>query len=185
MVNLVLEKEWSWRKDADIYDEGHRPTRTDYPFWWYSVIGNEIELRKQVSRTFGIIFDSNKLVIEDTRTSAEKLNKKNSFYEIDSETASELERRSWMSLGEPEEVEKAPLEYTISHPSGGGAVYKFHPVTGKLWQTTWINSDGEITYKAMFEYNDKHFAVKYGNTLGDRWARVWDKEKSKYLWKQW
>ena len=185
MDNRILQKEWTWRSDAEIYDEGQRPTRTDYPFWWYAVIGDEIELRKQVSKTFGIIFDSNKLVIQDLRSAVEKIDKKNSYYELDSETASEIERRSWMTLGEVVEPERAPLEVTISHPSGGGAIYKFHPVHGRLWQTTWINQDGEIIYKAMFEYNDKHFSVKYGNSLGDRWARVWDKEKSKYLWKQW
>jgi hypothetical protein len=51
-----------------------------------------------------------------------------------------------------------------------------------MLQCTWISQDGEIIYKAMYVYNDKNFAVQYGNTAGDKWSKVWNKEKEKYIW---
>ena len=185
MGKLQLERPWEWNEQAVIYYDGQRPDRTDYPFFWYKVEGLEIALVKQVDKFFGVIFQENRWVEVDDRTVVEKLAKRNHVDDLDLETATELERRSWMTLGEVSDLEPTPREVIISHESGGHCIYKFHPVHGRLSQTTWINDCGEIIYKAMFEYNDKHFAVKYGNTLGDRWAKVWDKVKNKYIWKQW
>ena len=41
---------------------------------------------------------------------------------------------------------------------------------------------GNQIYKAMYVYNDKNFAVKYANTAGDKWEKVWNKQKEKYIW---
>jgi len=183
MPKYVLEKPWVWNEQAIMYYDGQRPQRTDFPFWWYRVQDLEISLVKQISQNCGIIFHENRWIEYDERTVVEKMAKRNVVEEMDSETATELERRSWMTLGEVEDLEPTPKEVVINHPSGGGAIYRFHPVHGRLWQCTWINSEGEIIYKSMFEYNDKHFAVKYGNSFGDRWAKVWDKEKTRYIWK--
>ena len=89
-----------------------------------------------------------------------------------------------MSLGEEINPEETPKEVTIVHPGGGGCIYTFHPVHGRMLQATWISQDGEIIYKAMYVYNDKNFAVKYGNTAGDKWAKNWNKEKEKYIWQK-
>ena len=182
MAKYVLQKSWVWDDNAVIY-YGAGPTRTDYPFFYYLQRDNNIQYRKQISKYCSIMFDENFWIVEDSRTVVEKLENKNAYLEMDSETATELERRSWMTLGEELDLEPTPKEVTIIHPNGGGAIYKFHPVHGRLLQCTWINQDGEIFYKSMFVYNDKNFAIKYGNTYGDKWAKVWDQEKKKYLWK--
>jgi hypothetical protein len=182
-MKLVLEKAWEWNDQALMYFDTQRPVMEKFPFWWYHIENNEIRLIKQVSKNFGVIFDENRWIEQDDRSTVEKLDNRNAFYEIDAETATELERRSWMSLGEPVDQEPTPKQVTIVHPNGGGCIYTFHPVHGRMLQSTWINQDGQIIYKAMYVYNDKNFAVKYGNTLGDKWAKVWDQEKKKYLWK--
>jgi len=182
-MKLVLEKPWDWNDQALMYFDTQRPVMEKFPFWWYHIEGREVRLIKQISKNCGVVFNENRWIEQDDRTTVEKLDNRNAFYEIDAETATELERRSWMSLGEPVDQEPTPKQVTIVHPNGGGCIYTFHPVHGRMLQSTWINQDGEIIYKAMYVYNDKNFAVKYGNTLGDRWAKVWDQEKKKYLWK--
>jgi hypothetical protein len=110
------------------------------------------------------------------------MDKRNAYYESDNETATNLERRSWTTLGEVADLEPSPKEVTIMYEEGGGCIYKFHPVHGQIQQSTYINQDGEIYYKSMFLYNDQNFAVEYGNNFGDKWAKVWNKEKEKYIW---
>jgi hypothetical protein len=182
MGKLVLEKPWEWNERALMYFDTQRPVLENFPFWWYHIEGREVRLIKQISKTCGVCFGENKWVEVDERSTVEKLDKRNAFYEVDSETATELERRSWMSLGESVDLEPTPKQVTIVHPNGGGCIYTFHPVHGRMLQCTWISQDGEIIYKAMYVYNDKNFAVQYGNTAGDKWAKVWNKEKQKYIW---
>lgn len=185
MGKYKLEKPWDWNEQAEMYYNNQRPTRTDYPFFWYKVEGDDIALIKQISKFCGVIHQENRWVIVDERTVVEKLAKRNHMEEVDAETATELERRSWMTLGEVQDLEPTPKDVVISYENSGGCIYKFHPVHGRLMQATWINADGEIIYKSMFVYNDKHFAIKYGNTLKDRWAKVWDKVKNRYIWTKW
>jgi hypothetical protein len=185
VYNYKLEKAWDWNEQAEIYYNNERPDRTDYPFWWYKVDGDDIYLIKQISKFCGVIQRENRYVLIDDRSTVEKLAKRNYVDDIDQETASELERRSWYTLGEVQDLEPTPREVVISHENGGGCIYRFHPVHGRMISCIWINADGETIYKSIFEYNDKHYAVKYGNTLGDRWAKVWEKEKNKYIWKKW
>jgi hypothetical protein len=184
MGKLVLEKAWDWNDQALMYFDAQRPVMTNFPFFWYHIHEREVRLIKQISKTCGVIFAENKWIEIDERSTVEKMDKRNAFYEVDSETATELERRSWMSLGEEINLEETPKQVTIVHPNGGGCIYQFHPVHGRMLQATWISQDGEIIYKAMYVYNDKNFAVKYGNTEGDKWAKNWNKEKEKYLWQK-
>jgi hypothetical protein len=181
-MKLVLEKPWEWNEQALMYFDRQRPEMFRFPFWWYHIEGREVRLIKQISKNCGICFAENRWV-EREATFAEQLQEKLATYEIDAETASELERRSWMTLGEVESLEAAPKQVTIVHPNGGGCIYNFHPVHGRMLNCTWINQDGEIIYKAMYVYNEKHFAAQYGNTTGMRMHKVWDKEEKKYLWK--
>ena len=181
-MKLVLEKPWDWNDQALMYFDCQRPVMTRFPFWWYHVEGRQVRLIKQISVNCGICFGENRW-IEQAPSFTEQLEEKNAFYEVDAETATELERRSWMTIGEVENIEASPKQVTIVHPNGGGCIYTFHPVHGRMINCTWISQDGEIIYKAMYVYNDKHFAVKYGNTSGARLEKVWDKEQKKYLWK--
>jgi hypothetical protein len=184
VAKLVLEKAWEWNNQALMFFDHQRPAMENFPFWWYHIEGREVRLIKQISKNVSVIFGENKWIEQDDRTAVEKLDKRNAFYEIDSETATELERRSWMSLGEEINTDPTPKEVTIVYPNGGGCIYTFHPVHGRMLQCTWINQDGEIIYKSMYVYNSKNFAVKYGNSAGDRWSKNWDKQKEKYIWQK-
>ena len=181
-MRLVLEKPWTWNDNALMYFDRQRPEMVNFPFWWYLIEGRTVQYIKQLSKNCGICYAENRWIERDD-TIAEQLEEKSAVYEMDAETATELERRSWMTLGEVELVQPAPRQVTIVHPNGGGCIYTFHPAHGRMMQCTWMNQDGEIIYKAMYSYNEKGFAVQYGNTFGDRWAKDWDKEKKQYIWK--
>jgi hypothetical protein len=181
-MKLVLENPWDWNDHALMYFDAQRPVMINFPFFWYHIHEREVRLIKQISKTCGVIFGENKWIEVDERTTVEKMDKRNAYFETDTETASELERRSWNTLGEVVDLEETPKQVTIVHPNGGGCIYTFHPVHGRVLQATWISQDGEIIYKAMYVYNDKNFAVKYANTGGDKWEKVWNKQKEKYIW---
>ena len=185
MGKYQLERPWDWNERAEMYYNNERPTRTDYPFWWYKVEGDDIYLIKQITKFWGVIHNQNKYVLIEDESLISNLAKKHYLEDVDNETAYELERRSWMTLGEVDDLEKTPSEVVISYEGGGGCIYKFHPVHGRIVSCIWVDADGVIIYKSIFEYNHKHYAVKHGNSLGDRWSKDWDKQKEKYIWKKW
>jgi hypothetical protein len=183
-MKLVLEKPWTWNENTLMYFDQQRPEFINFPFWWYHIQEREIRLIKQISKNCSVIFGENKWIEQDERTAVAKMDKRNAYYETDSETATDLERRSWATLGDMADLEPTPKQVTIVHPCGGGCIYTFHPVHGKMLQCTWINQDGQIIYKAMYIYNDDNFAMKYANTEKDKWQKNWNKEKEKYIWQK-
>jgi len=154
-MKLVLEKAWDWNDQALMYFDTQRPVMEKFPFWWYHIENNEIRLIKQVSKNFGVIFAENRWIpeVEDDGLIENNLNNWYNKEDLDQDTLGELERRSWITLGQFV-VDDYPNELLIEYESGGGVIFKFHPSTKKIIEVTKCNSDGIIIYhcKVFFEY---------------------------------
>ncbi|MEI7489631.1 MAG: hypothetical protein WCJ72_19875 [Chryseobacterium sp.] len=154
-MKLVLEKDWTWNDNVLMYFDHNRPEMVKFPFWWYHIQDREIRFIKQVSKTFGVVFAENRWIPEpeDIELTVKNLS---SYYEdndLDSDTLTELERRSWVTLGQFV-VDDYPNELLIEYPSGGGVIFKFHPTTKKIMEVTKCNSDGIIIYHCKVDFEE-------------------------------
>ncbi len=154
-MKLVLEKEWQWNDHALMYFDAQRPVMQNFPFFWYHVHDRKVRLIKQISKTCGVIFAENRWIPEpeDIELTVKNLS---SYYEdndLDSDTLTELERRSWCTLGQFL-VDDYPNELLIEYPSGGGVIFKFHPTTKKIMEVTKCNSDGIIIYHCKVDFDE-------------------------------
>jgi len=154
-MKLVLEKKWTWNDQILMYFDHQRPDMVNFPFWWYHIEDREIRLIKQVSKTFGVVFAENRWIPEpeDIELTVKNLS---SYYEdndLDSDTLTELERRSWCTLGQFI-VDDYPNELLIEYSSGGGVIFKFHPTTKKIMEVTKCNSDGIIIYHCKVDFDE-------------------------------
>lgn len=154
-MKLVLEKPWDWNDQALMYFDCQRPVMTRFPFWWYHVEGRQVRLIKQISKTFGVCFAENRWIEEVEENGDYALNLENiySHLEYDSNTISELERRSWMTLGQFV-IDDYANEFMIEYPSGGGVIFKFHPMTKKIIEVTKCDSDGIIVYYCKIDFEE-------------------------------
>lgn len=155
MAKLVLEKAWEWNDKILMYFDHQRPDMVNFPFWWYHIEGREIRLIKQVSKTFGVVFAENRWIpeVEDIGILTNDLKGHYNNEDFDSDTLSELERRSWVTLGQFV-VDDYPNELLIEYPSGGGVIFKFHPMTKKIMEITKCNSDGIIIYHCKVDFEE-------------------------------
>lgn len=164
MGKLQLERPWEWNEQAEMFCYPDRPTRTDYPFWWYNVDGLKISLIKQVSKYFGVIFQENRYITAEQSAIVDNFSKIH-LDDYDSDTAEEIFRRSWMTLGEyvPDDYEN---EIIIEYPSGGAVVFTIHPKIKKITEVTQCDADGVLTamtrvnYGVVLKKNDKDEIVE-------------------------
>jgi hypothetical protein len=154
-MKLVLEKEWQWNDQVLMYFDDNRPEMVNFPFWWYHIENRNIKFIKQVSKTFGVVFAENRWIpeVEDIGILTTDLKGHYNKEDYDSDTINELERRSWITLGQFV-VDDYPNESLIEYPGGGGAIFKFHPMTKKILEVTQIDSDGIIFYNCKVEFEE-------------------------------
>ena len=155
MAKLVLEKAWEWNDKILMYFDHQRPDMVNFPFWWYHIEGREIRLIKQVSKTFGVVFSENRWIpeVEEVEILVNSLDSYYQDHDLDSDTLSEIERRSWSTLGQYV-IDDYPNELLIEYASGGGVIFKFHPTTKKILEVTKCNSDGIIIYHCKVDFEE-------------------------------
>ena len=179
-MKLVLEKAWDWNDQALMYFDTQRPVMEKFPFWWYHIENNEIRLIKQVSKNFGVIFAENRWIpeVEDEQTTVSNLQKYLDQSDLDVDTLSELERRSWMTLGEFN-IEDYPLEQIVEYPSGGGAIFTFHPMLKRIIKIDQCNADGELIYTVRVEYKEEETKNDKNEVVGKRYFKSKTTTRSK------
>lgn len=162
---MKLLKPWAWRPDAALYNNMNDVVYSPYPFYWYWVQGNNIDLVKQLSKFRGVIQDSNswvsdKLVEEDPVYSTEDM------YQ---------DRRSWQTLGP---VPYDPIDQISTFIWGNKKVQLSYTPDGQLFERKeWIND--QISYTSNFEYNKskgRYFASYYKNSEGvkvTKYDKLW------------
>lgn len=154
---MNLRKPWIWKEAAEIYQHASEVVHRPYPFYWYRVYGNEIELIKQVSKFCGIVQDWNELVeekpvapVETTETMA---------------TDMYVDHRSWLTLGE---VVNDPIDMQTEFNWGNTTTKLTYTPDGQLYAIRHY-IDGKIIYVGQYSYSkkkDKYFASTYQNSLG-------------------
>lgn len=154
-MKLVLEKPWTWNDNALMYFDAQRPEMINFPFWWYHIHDREVRLIKQISKTCGVIFGENRWIpeVEDIGILTTDLKGHYNKEDYDIDTINELERRSWITLGQFV-VDDYPNESLIEYPGGGGAIFKFDPMTKKILEVTQIDGDGIIFYNCKVKFEE-------------------------------
>lgn len=153
---MKLAKEWIWKPEANIYEHSSQVVHYAYPFYWYRVYGNEIELVKQVSKNVGIVQDWNSLVEEKAEVHAELIASVEDMY---------IDHRSWLTLGE---VVSDPIDQVAEFTWGDTTTKLEYTPDGQLYSVRHY-VDGKIVYVGQYSYakkKDRYFATRYQNSLG-------------------
>lgn len=160
---MKLSKPWDWRPDAELYNNISDVVHTPYPFYWYWVQGDEIELVRQISKFCGIAQDSNSL-ISDKPVEVEPVYSTEDMYQ---------DRRSWIILGP---VPYDPIDQISTFVWGNKKVQLSFAPDGQLYERKELIND-QINYTSNFEYNKskgRYFASYYKNSLGVEASKITD-----------
>lgn len=153
---MKLSKEWIWKPEANIYEHSSQVVHYAYPFYWYRVYGNEIELVKQISKNVGIVQDWNSLIEDQPEIQAEPIASVEDMY---------IDHRSWLTLGE---VSSDPIDMVGEFTWGDTTTKLEYTPDGQLYSVRHY-VDGKIVYVGQYSYakkKDRYFATRYQNSLG-------------------
>lgn len=156
---MKLAKDWIWKPEASIYEHSSQVVHYAYPFYWYRVYGNEIELIKQVSKFCGIVQDWNSLIEDHPLVAAPVVEAVSSVEDM------YIDRRSWLTLGE---VPFDPIDQISTFIWGNRKVQLSFTPDGQLFERKEWYYD-QPTYTARFGYSkkkDRYFATHYKNSDG-------------------
>jgi hypothetical protein len=154
---MKLVKEWIWKPEASIYEHSSQVVHYAYPFYWYRVYGNEIELVKQISKNVGIVQDWNSLVQDQPEVVAPEV--------VSSIEDMYVDHRSWLTLGE---VSSDPIDQVAEFTWGDTTTKLEYTPDGQLYSVRHY-VDGKIVYVGQYSYakkKDRYFATRYQNSLG-------------------
>ena len=153
---MKLAKEWIWKPEANIYEHSSQVVHYAYPFYWYRVYGNEIELIKQISKNVGIVQDWNSLIEDKPEVQSEPIASVEDMY---------IDPRSWLTLGE---VSSDPIDMVGEFNWGDTTPKLEYTPDGQLYSIRHY-VDGKIVYVGQYSYakkKDRYFATRYQNSLG-------------------
>lgn len=154
---MKLRKPWTWKDNAIIYQDSSIVVHEPYPFYWYRVYGNEIELVKQISKFCGVVQDWNEFIPDDKPTTVEA--------PVHSIEDMYIDHRSWLTLGE---VSSDPIDMIAEFNWGNTTTKLEYTPDGQLYSIRHYVDD-KIIYVGQYTYakkKDRYFAHTYQNSLG-------------------
>lgn len=150
---MKLRKEWIWKEEANFYEHMDQVVHYGYPFYWYRVYGNQIELMKQISKNCAVCQDWNEFITDDQVV--ESLPVEDMY----------IDRRSWLTLGA---VPVDPIEMISEFVWGNSKTRLEFTPDGQLYCVRNFVDD-QLIYFGRYSYNkkkDRYFASAYENSQG-------------------